>query len=117
MLFIHRLVLEAFVGPCPAGMEACHFPDRDPDNNHLENLRWGTKSDNAKDAMQHGTHSSLRAGEQNNRSKLTEQQVRQIIYTHRTGIFSQEEIAEQYGISQVAVSHIVLKKSWKHLWT
>jgi hypothetical protein len=30
--FVHRLVLAAFVGPCPPGMEACHFPDRDPMN-------------------------------------------------------------------------------------
>ena len=27
--YIHRLVLEAFVGPCPEGMEARHFPDSD----------------------------------------------------------------------------------------
>jgi hypothetical protein len=27
-LQVHRLVLEAFVGPCPEGMEGCHFPDR-----------------------------------------------------------------------------------------
>ena len=39
---VHRLVLSAFVGPCPVGMEACHFPDRNPSNNHLENLRWDT---------------------------------------------------------------------------
>src|SRR5437868_15524460 len=26
--YIHRLVLEAFVGPCPPDMEACHFTDK-----------------------------------------------------------------------------------------
>ena len=40
---VHRLVLEAFVGPCPEGMCCRHFPDRDPSNNKLENLSWGTK--------------------------------------------------------------------------
>src|SRR5688500_4928598 len=36
---IHRLVLMAFVGPCPAGMEGCHN-DGNPLNNALDNLRW-----------------------------------------------------------------------------
>ena len=47
---VHNLVLEAFVGPCPPGMEACHYPDHDKANNHLENLRWDTHAENMKDA-------------------------------------------------------------------
>lgn len=43
--YVHRLVLDAFVGPCPAGMEACHADDI-PANNHLDNLRWASRSDN-----------------------------------------------------------------------
>jgi hypothetical protein len=39
--YLHRLVLEAFIGSCPTGMEGCH-KDGDPANNNLENLRWGT---------------------------------------------------------------------------
>lgn len=54
---VHRLVLEAFVGPCPEGMEACHW-DGDPTNNRLENLRWDTRSENHRDAARHGTHFS-----------------------------------------------------------
>lgn len=53
--YVHRLVLEAFVGPCPEGMEACHFPDRDPSNNRLENLRWGTHRENMDDMRKHGS--------------------------------------------------------------
>lgn len=52
---VHRLVLEAFVGPCPDGMEGCHN-DGDPTNNRLENLRWDTRSGNIHDAIKHGTH-------------------------------------------------------------
>lgn len=51
---VHRLVLEAFVGPCPDGMEACHG-DGDPDNNRLTNLRWDTRSANQMDSVRHGT--------------------------------------------------------------
>src|SRR4051812_24620510 len=38
--YVHRLVLEAVVGPCPPGMEARHFPDRDPSNNNANNISW-----------------------------------------------------------------------------
>jgi hypothetical protein len=47
--FVHRLVLEAFVGPRPDGKEACHFPDHDKTNNQLSNLRWDTHDENEKD--------------------------------------------------------------------
>ena len=60
-LLVHRLVLTAFVGPCPTGMQCCHFPDRDPANNRLENLRWGTGVENMQDAREHGTLANINA--------------------------------------------------------
>lgn len=54
---VHRLVLEAFVGPCPSGMQGCHN-DGDQANNHVDNLRWGTRSENEYDKVGHGTHNS-----------------------------------------------------------
>lgn len=51
--YVHQLVLEAFVGPRPAGMEACHWDD-DPGNARLDNLRWGTRSTNAHDRTRNG---------------------------------------------------------------
>ena len=52
---VHRLVMLAFVGPCPEGMEVCHG-DGDPSNNYPSNLRYGTRSDNMYDASKHGSH-------------------------------------------------------------
>ena len=52
---VHRLVIEAFIGPCPDGMECCHN-NGDPADNRLLNLRWGTRSDNNLDRVRHGTH-------------------------------------------------------------
>lgn len=49
---IHRLVLEAFVGPCPEGMEACHGMNGFLDNS-VSNLRWDTRSENMKDKKRH----------------------------------------------------------------
>jgi hypothetical protein len=47
---VHRLVLEAFVGPCPPGMLCCHG-DNDPGNNRLTNLRWDTPTANMEDYL------------------------------------------------------------------
>jgi HNH endonuclease/NUMOD4 motif len=54
---VHQLVLQAFVGSRPLGMEVRHL-DGDPTNNRLENLCWGTRTENIHDAMRHGTWES-----------------------------------------------------------
>lgn len=50
---IHRIVLEAFVGPCPHGYETRH-KDGVRTNNVLSNLCWGTSSENNFDIRRHG---------------------------------------------------------------
>lgn len=50
---VHQLVMLAFVGPCPEGMEICHN-DGNPINNHLGNLRYDTHKANIQDAVRHG---------------------------------------------------------------
>jgi hypothetical protein len=112
--FVHRLVLEVFIGPCPDGMEACHGPDPDPANNNVENLRWDTSASNHREAVQQGRHPR---GEQHGRTKLTSRQVRQMIYTYRTGLFSMREIAAQYGIGASTVHRIIAGKVWGRVWT
>lgn len=52
---VHRLVLEAFTGPCPKGMESSHL-DGDPSNNRSENLIWETHIDNNNRRKEHGTY-------------------------------------------------------------
>lgn len=53
------LVLEAFAGAKPAGLEACHN-DGDKTNDSIANLRWDTRSENALDRVRHGTHNMAR---------------------------------------------------------
>lgn len=50
---VHRLVAEAFLGPCPDGMEVCHR-NGDRYDNRAENLRYGTHSSNQLDQAEHG---------------------------------------------------------------
>lgn len=43
--FVHRLVLQAFEGPCPEGNLAMHAND-DGFDNWIQNLTWGTPAEN-----------------------------------------------------------------------
>jgi hypothetical protein len=51
--YVHVLVLEAFVGRCPPGLEGCHG-DGDHLNNTPGNLRWDTYEANRADMVRHG---------------------------------------------------------------
>lgn len=104
---VHRLVLLAFVGPCPPGMEACHI-NGVRDDNRLANLRWDGKRENMLDQRRHGT---LAKGERQGNSKLDEGKVRDIKKRLASGE-SQRPIAEEYGITQAAVSLIARGKNW-----
>jgi hypothetical protein len=105
--YIHTLVLESFVGKRPEGMQACHN-DGNAENSCLENLRWDTVANNNKDKVKHGT---IKRGEQNRGSKLTEEQVRAI--RAATGI--NREIAMPYGIHPDTVSLIKTRRRWSWL--
>ncbi len=52
---VHRLILLAFVGECPDGLQACHY-DGDKSNCRLSNLRYDTPKGNAADKVRHGTN-------------------------------------------------------------
>lgn len=59
LVFVHRLVMEAFVGPMPEGMQVCHN-NGDKSDNRLENLRYDTGSSNTFDSVAHKTHPQTR---------------------------------------------------------
>jgi len=104
---VHRMVLEAFCGPAIHGEQACHR-NGVRTGNAIENLYWGTAAQNQADKVRHGN--SLR-GEKNKRAKLTEDQVRHILGSEE----SQPALARRYGVSQVLISKIRLRKVWQHV--
>jgi hypothetical protein len=53
--FVHQLVMLAFVGPYPDGMEICHRNGIKNDN-RLSNLRYDTPRSNNLDRVKHGVH-------------------------------------------------------------
>lgn len=56
---VHRLVAEAFI-PNPQGHPFVLHWDDDPRNNHVSNLRWGSRSDNALDSVRNGKNANTR---------------------------------------------------------
>ena len=59
MLYADRLVLSAFVGPCPLDIERCHWDDGKA-NNNVWNLRWASRSANIKGCVRNGSHNLAR---------------------------------------------------------
>ena len=56
---VHRIMAEVWMPPSGPGEEVRHY-DGDNFNNRLENLRWGTRSQNMEDAVRHGRNPSAR---------------------------------------------------------
>jgi len=110
MRSVHSLVMEAFVGKCPDGMEICHN-DSNPSNPSLSNLRYDTRSGNQADRVLNGTR---HIGETHPCSKLSTDDVIVIKIMGLMGFF-QKTIAKQFNINQVNVSAILTGKIWKHI--
>ncbi len=89
------LVLTAFVGPKPPGLEVLHGAAGKTVNS-TANLRYGTKLENAADAKAHGTQAK---GERHGHAKLSDADVARIQADPRPSV----EIALEEGISYAHV--------------
>ena len=108
---VHKLVLNAFVGERPEGF-VCRHLNGNPKDNRLENLCWGTPSENVQDSMRHGTAVCLRHGENSVAAKLRLQDVKNIIRLHQEG-HSLKELASAYSISYRHTADIVNGRAWR----
>jgi hypothetical protein len=114
---VHHLVLEAFVGLRQVGTECRHL-DGNPANNKLYNLKWGTRGENVKDAMEHGTFSlppinDLR-GSKSSSAKLNDNKIVEIRKLHAEGM-SDTEIAKKYKVCRQTINSIINNKRWEHV--
>lgn len=108
-VWIHRAVLETFVGPCPIG-EECRHLDGNPSNNRLSNLCWGTRLENQGDRERHGTKL---LGERAPSAKLTEEDVREIRCLYRTTTI--RALGKRFGVSHTVIRRAALGLTWGHL--
>jgi len=105
----HRLVWQYFSGDIPKGMTINH-KNGIVDDNRPSNLELMDMSSQISHSVRIG-HRSF-AGEKNNNSVLTGEQVAQIRMMYRGGI-QQKSIALQFGISKSQISRIVRGEAWR----
>jgi len=112
---VHLLVLEAFVGPRPDGMEGLHGNGIKSDCRR-DNLRWGTPVENWEDRRKHGAAANMAKGEGHGMARLTEVEVREMLSMSSSG-YSPTSIANRFHISLAHACRIVDRKAWKHIST
>jgi hypothetical protein len=122
----HRVAYEVFVGPIPDGLLVCHHCDNPPCINPAD-LFLGTSADNSADMVQKGRQArgerqgrhtkpwTKPLGENVGTSKLTDSQVIEIRLRYATGEFTQYRLADEYGVNQAQIGHIVKGETWGHL--
>ena len=93
--YIHRLVLETFVGIQADAV--CMHIDNDCTNNNLSNLQWGTQADNLRQAVAEGRHPLITAF-----SKLTDVQANYIKSSKLTGPI----LAKIFGVTKATINNI-----------
>lgn len=93
---IHSLVLSAFVGARPDGMDVRHL-NGNPCDCRLANLRYGTRTENNIDISRHG------------RRKFDADEVRRLRVEAGSGV-TQREIARRYNVAESTVSAIVKRR-------
>ncbi len=100
---IHRLVLEAFKGPCPEGMEANHISGIKTDN-RLENLEWVTRSENT---LHRARVLGKGIGSKQGLAKLTEEDVLEIRRLVEEERWPKKEVGKAYGVWDTTIAAIV----------
>lgn len=110
-IFVHSMMLIAFVGPRPKNMVAAHLNGNKTDN-RIENLKWVTQKENQSHRKIHGT---FYFGQQMSHSKLKNSDIKKIFKDYNVNGFTQKQIGQKYGISRSAISLILLKKTWKQV--
>lgn len=102
LVWVHRLVYEAFNGPVPEGLDVRHL-DGDPGNNTPTNLALGTRVENAHDVYEYGGRYR----------KLYRADVVEIRRRLAAGD-RQNQIAKDYGVSAQTISNIQTRKTFDY---
>ncbi|WP_157266602.1 HNH endonuclease [Azohydromonas aeria] len=107
----HRLAYRLVKGEIPEGAMVLHTCDNTLccNPNHLY---LGDHKQNMRDVAERGLRKNINTGEQNGRAKLTQEQADEIRALYATSSRSQQSIADEYGVSQFAVSQIVRNKRY-----
>ena len=105
--YIHRLVAEAFIGPCPSKYQVNHI-NGDKSDNRVSNLEYLSGVDNMKHATVTGLTTQFRG-------KLTAENVAQIKKLLNDGVMSGTEIAAKFNVTDSNICCIRKGKSWSNV--
>lgn len=105
---LSHLVLEAFVGPCPDGMESAHLNGQRADNRST-NLQWCSHIENIAHKHLHGTYTR---GEQHPPARLRQWQVDELRERINSGEKLTSELAKEYGVAYGTVRHVIRGDTW-----
>ena len=110
--FIHVLVAESFLGEKPNGFDVCHS-DGNRLNNCINNLRYGTRSDNVKDSIKHRTHYTpfRKKGSERSYAKINEEIAKEIKNSNE----SSTKLSKKFNVSRALISGIRRNKNWNHV--
>ena len=106
-LGVHRLVLEAFIGPAPDGAYGCHN-DGDKSRNVLSNIRWDTPKSNQEDRVRHGNHQN---GEKNGSAKLTKKTAAELIEIRARTRMPYKKLGAMFGVCAQTAFNVVAGKT------
>lgn len=107
---VHRLVLLAFVGPCPDWHEAAHL-NGVPGDNRVVNLRWVLPAENSGHKRIHGTQPR---GDALWNAKLTDSSVIEMRDLHSRG-WGHRRLSRKFGTSESTARDVIRGTTWKHL--
>ena len=119
---VHRLVAETFLNPpsleilkeyekLTSQIVFVNHKDKDILNANYLNLEWCTPSYN----NSYFSERVARKGEEHYNTKLTEENVLDILELLKTTKMSQEKIAKLFNVKQITISNIKTGRSWTHL--
>jgi hypothetical protein len=109
--FVHRIVAETLLGPCPEGLEVAHLNGNRRDS-RLTNLRYVTRGENHLHKIAHGT---MPRGDSHPNRSISETTARQIGARLRQ-VRSCHQVAEEFGTTRGVVSHIAMGRTWRHVF-
>ncbi len=110
---VHKLVGIHFLYK-PDWADQINHLDRNKMNNHYSNLEWTNNKLNIAHAFKTGVPSANRKGERNSMSKLSEDEIREIIILKNNKIKG-KFIAEKFGITPGHVYRIANGERWSHI--
>jgi len=115
-LFVHRLVIEAHIGPAPSPDHEVNHKNGITDDNRVENLEWVTRSENERHAYRVlGRKAAPSKGEAHGLAKLSDEDVIGMRKLYATGKYTQAELGEMFGVSESNIGLIVRREIWKHI--